>query len=285
MSEVQTVSGFQVNRLALFRLFKYAVYLLLVYNVFAFFIENHATAAHVFAGGIGLGQVIEVYNDAIDTLAWVLLLLVFELETSVLSDEKLRGRVKWALNTVYAVCYLVVAYSLYGYILQLGSVLHLLPLAQSACDLAASGNWSLALGQYEYETLSAHNCVGLAGSELLRQADAQVIGTAAVWRDLQWLGWLDVINASAWLLLVGLLALDVWLQLRGETSATLVHYSRWVKGFLYATLILCVAAWGVGGAFLWFWDALLWVLAFFFIEMNLFEWQAETGADGGEVTL
>jgi hypothetical protein len=33
--------------------------------------------------------------------------------------------------------------------------------------------------------------------------------------------------------------------------------------------------WGFEGEFLDFWDAALWLFAFFFIEMNVFEWQRE----------
>jgi hypothetical protein len=32
------------------------------------------------------------------------------------------------------------------------------------------------------------------------------------------------------------------------------------------------------GDFLDFWDAFIWLVAFFFIEMNLFQWQEETAA-------
>ncbi|WP_226665881.1 hypothetical protein [Microbulbifer aggregans] len=278
MSEVVSLAGYSVTRYGLFRLFKYAVYCLLAYNVYAFFLENHAAAATVFADGVSLSKIIEAYNDTIDTLAWVLLLLVFELETWVLSDERLKGATKWLLNAISAVCYLFIVYSFYGYVSEMVSLTHLLPVTASACDLANSG-WSMVLEQDDYTALTAANCGSLADSQLLRLADTQVVGDAAVWREIQWLAWVDVINAGAWLLVVAILAFDVWLQLRHELSDAIMRYSQVVKGLLYFALLLCAVYWGINGSFLDFWDAFLWLVAFFFIELNLFEWQAETSAE------
>jgi len=279
MSEVISVAGMSVTRYGLFRLFKYVVYSLLAYNVYAFFMENHTAASTVFADGVSLGRVIEAYNDTIDTLAWVLLLFVFELETWVLSDEKLKGGVKWTLNFVSAICYLFIAYSFYGYVSEMISLTHLLPATASACDLAAEGSWSMVLEQDEYTALTAANCGSLLDSQLLRLAETQIVGDAAVWREIQWLAWVDVINAGAWLLVVAILAFDVWLQLRHQLSDAILRYSSVIKGLLYFTLLLCAIYWGFNGDFLDFWDAFLWLVAFFFIEMNLFEWQAETSTE------
>ncbi|MCK7598319.1 hypothetical protein M0G74_13635 [Microbulbifer sp. CAU 1566] len=279
MSEVVSLAGIPVNRYTLFRLFKYTVYFLLTYNVYAFFLENHAAAGTVFADGVSIGKIIEAYNDSIDTLAWVLLLLVFELETWVLSDEKLKGSTKWLLNGISVFCYVFIVYSFYGYVSEMVSLTHLLPVTESACDLVASGGWSMVLEQDDYVALTAANCGSLADAHLLRLADAQIVGDAAVWREIQWLAWVDVINAGAWLLVVAILAFDVWLQLRHQLSDSIMRYSQVIKGLLYFTLLLCAIYWGINGSFLDFWDAFLWLVAFFFIEMNLFEWQAETSAE------
>ncbi|WP_299598914.1 hypothetical protein [uncultured Microbulbifer sp.] len=279
MSEVVTLAGIPLNRYTLFKIFKYTVYCLLTYNVYAFFVENHAAAGTVFADGVSFGKIIEAYNDSIDTLAWVLLLLVFELETWVLADEKLKGGTKWALNAVSAFCYVFIVYSFYGYFSEMVSLTHLLPVSGSACDLAASGGWSMVLEQDDYVALTAANCGSLSDASLLRLAEAQIVGDAEIWREIQWLAWVDVINAGAWLLVVSILAFDVWLQLRHQLSDSIMRYSQVIKGLLYFTLLLCAIYWGLNGSFLDFWDAFLWLVAFFFIEMNLFEWQAETSAE------
>ncbi|GAA5523977.1 hypothetical protein Maes01_00526 [Microbulbifer aestuariivivens] len=279
MSEVATLAGSRFNRYTLFRVFKYTVYLLLAHNAYAFFLENHAAANTLFVDGVQFGRLIETYNDSIDTLAWVLLLLVFELETFVLPDDKIRGWVKWALNSVSAFCYLFIVYSFYGYVAEMASLTNLLPVSQSACELAARGDWLMVIGQDTYIPLAAENCAGLADTQVLRLAGAQVLGSVETWRDIKWLAWTDVINAGAWLLVVAILAFDVWLQLRHQLSDAVMRYSQVIKALLYFTLLLCAVYWGVNGSFLDFWDSFLWLVAFFFIELNLFKWQAETSAE------
>ena len=49
-----------------------------------------------------------------------------------------------------------------------------------------------------------------------------------------------------------------------------------IKIILYSILFLCAGYWGFAGDFLDFWDASLWLFAFIFIELNVFEWQYET---------
>ena len=48
-----------------------------------------------------------------------------------------------------------------------------------------------------------------------------------------------------------------------------------LKVVLYATLVVAAIYWGFKGDFLDFWDAALWLFAFVFIELNVFEWQQE----------
>jgi hypothetical protein len=48
-----------------------------------------------------------------------------------------------------------------------------------------------------------------------------------------------------------------------------------LKFILYSILLLAAIYWGIKGDFVDFWDAFLWLLAFFFIEMNVVEWRQE----------
>ena len=47
------------------------------------------------------------------------------------------------------------------------------------------------------------------------------------------------------------------------------------KVTLYGILFVAAVYWGVYGDFVDFWDAFLWLLAFFFIELNVVEWRRE----------
>jgi len=81
-----------MSRDNVFRVFKYSVYALLMLNVYLFFAEEWAASAHRFVDGVALADVIEGFAASIDTAAWVVLLLMFELETYVLNDEQFTRR-------------------------------------------------------------------------------------------------------------------------------------------------------------------------------------------------
>ena len=91
------------------------------------------------------------------------------------------------------------------------------------------------------------------------------------------LAWVDVINAATWLAVVVLLELDVRLQIRGVLEGAWRTFSSYSKYLLYSVLFGAALYWGVEGSFLDFWDAFLWLVAFVFIEMNIFEWREELG--------
>jgi hypothetical protein len=79
---------------------KYLVYLLLSYNVFLFLDEELLALEHTFVDGFEPGELIQAFSATIDTAAWVVLLILFELETSLLDDRLIKGWVKWALHGV-----------------------------------------------------------------------------------------------------------------------------------------------------------------------------------------
>ena len=92
-----------ISRENLFRLFKYSVYAALTLNVYLFFAEEWAATAHRFADGVAMSDIIEGFAASIDTAAWVVLLLMFELETYVLDDEQFTPRTTWTLHGLRAV--------------------------------------------------------------------------------------------------------------------------------------------------------------------------------------
>ncbi|MEM1413223.1 MAG: hypothetical protein AAGH19_12780, partial [Pseudomonadota bacterium] len=89
----------------------------------------------------------------------------------------------------------------------------------------------------------------------------------------------DVVNSGAWLLVVALLEIEVLLQLWDRLGTKLTHVFTGIKAVLYATLFLAAVYWGIEGDFLDFWDAFLWLVAFVFIELNIFQWQAEVAEE------
>lgn len=258
-----------------YQVFKYCIYSLLLVNLVLFFNENTAAVAHTFTEGIPLGSIIEAYSDTIDTAAWVLLLLLFELETYVISDKWLTRRVTTALFLVRGVSYVFITYSLYGYFSRYIAVLNASPFTiADACALVGTTFTQISTLN-EYVTITAHDCSALNASPLMRLNGTEIIGTTADYGVIKNLALVDVINAFTWLLIVVILEVDVYLQTRHKKAAHLINLTNLIKAACYSTLLGCAVYWGIDGDFLDFWDAFLWLIAFVFIEMNLFEWQKE----------
>ena len=254
------------------------VYALLTVNIYLFFSEEWAASAFRFGNGISFAEIIEGFAASIDTAAWVVLLLMFELETYVLDDETFTRRVTWTLHGVRAICYAFIVYSFYGYLSKLLFFFGATPLG-GITDLCAlvDGTWAYAVDLDEYETLSAANCTAMSSASSFVQFPNVLAAVDELgYRDIVRLAWVDVINSAVWLLVVMILEIDVRLQERDKLRGTALRLSTIGKYILYSLLLLAAIYWGLKGDFVDFWDAFLWLVAFVFIELNVFEWRQES---------
>jgi hypothetical protein len=260
-----------------FRAFKYTVYALLTLNIFLFFQEESLATAQTFSQGMSLQNIIQGFAATIDTAAWVLLLLLFELETSVLDDRVLRDtRVQTGFLVVRTFSYSFILYACYGYITKILLTYNISPfMVEDACALVGQGFASIDTLD-EYPPLDAQSCSRLTETGLYKLNGQQVIGSASEWQAIQWLAWVDVINSVTWIMVVAILEVDVWLQLRDRFSGLVMAVSKYLKMVLYSILLAAAVYWWFLGDILDFWDSFLWIVAFFSIELNLFQWQAET---------
>jgi hypothetical protein len=254
------------------------VYALLTVNIYLFFSEEWAASDYRFGNGVSLAEIIEGFTASIDTAAWVVLLLMFELETYVLDDRHFTRRVTWTLHGLRAVCYAFIVYSFYGYLSKLLFFFGATPIpgVTDLCTLV-DGTWAYAVDLDEYETLSVANCAAMSSASSFMQFPYM---TAAVdvqgYRDIVRLAWVDVINSAVWLLVVMILEVDVRLQERDKLRGIALRLSTISKYVLYSLLLLAAIYWGFKGDFVDFWDAFLWLVAFVFIELNVFEWRQES---------
>ena len=269
-----------LTRSHIFQAFKYAVYAFLAFNIFIFFAEESAAAKLQFEGGVALADMIEAYAATIDTAAWVVLLLMFELETFVLEDHHFTMPVTWTLQTVRVVCYALIVYSFYGYIINLTFLDGMQPLANvnNLCSLAEQ--WSYGVDLDEYVAISAANCGSFSTANAFFQfPNMSAVVDAQGLADIRMLAWVDVINAAVWLLVVLVLEVAVRFQERNRFEGAALTISNRLKVVLYSVLFLAAIYWGVKGDFVDFWDAFLWLVAFFFIELNVVEWRKESHAE------
>jgi hypothetical protein len=198
----------------------------------------------------------------------------------VLEDRQFTRPVTWSLHGLRALCYLFIVYAFYGYIENLAFLYETTVLA-GVTDLCAllPDRWSWAVTLDEYADITAGNCATFANASLFYQFEgmAAVVDADGL-RDIRYLAWVDVINAAVWLLVVLVLEFDVRLQEHNRYEGLALISSNAIKVVLYTLLLLAAIYWGIKGDFVDFWDAFLWLVAFVFIELNIFEWRQQDQA-------
>lgn len=260
-----------------FQLFKYSVYGLLALNVVLFFLEDHAASMIKYTEGLTTALVFEGYAATIDTAAWLVLLLVFELETFVLNPRHVTPGMNRTLSSIRAVCLAFIVFAFYGYFKTTVSAYQLVPAPDvvDLCEVADSGDL-YAIDESEYEAITAENCDSFSKAAVFeRFVDSNALADDAMAKHIQRLAWVDLINAGVWILIVILLEIDVRLQERNRFHGLAFRTSMGLKAVFYSTLFLAAVYWGIKGDFVDFWDAFLWLVAFLFIENNIREWRDE----------
>lgn len=259
-----------------FPVFKYTVYTALFFNVLFFFQKEMASSAHRFAAGFTIFEFIEAFTSTIDTAAWFILLLLFELETNIVDSHKLKGGLLWFFHIIRAFCYSFVLYSFWGYLNNYLWLLKFSPMIDTVlCDFVGQ---SLMVEVSEFSKITAKNCSKFSESELYQHTEKGIYTTAKLHRAAIRLAIIDILNSGAWILVVVFLEIDVWLQLNNRFKGRIVTVSKYSKNIIYSVLLLAAIYWGISGKFLDFWDAFLWIVAFAFIEMNLFKWQHDVSS-------
>lgn len=267
-----------INSSRLFQLFKYTVYVLLAINVYLFFAEESLAARVQFPLGVPLEDTILAFAATIDTAAWVVLLLMFELETYVLEDRHFNPLVFWSLQGVRIICYGFIVYAFYGYVINLSFINQAVSYTGlvDICALVPDG-WSYAVDLDEYTQLTAANCNSFSDAgNFFRFNDMLAVVDTQGLNDIRNLARTDVINAAVWLLVVLVLEVDVRLQEHNRFEGFALRVSNAAKFVLYSLLLIAAIYWGVKGDFVDFWDAFLWLVAFVLIELNVFEWRKES---------
>ena len=91
------------NGLTRFQIIRYSIYALVMLNLFYYVWEDWLAFQYV-PRDAPVNRVLEAFAVTIDYVAWMVLILLFELETDFIPKEKLKGTIKRAFNAVLAVC-------------------------------------------------------------------------------------------------------------------------------------------------------------------------------------
>jgi hypothetical protein len=148
--------------------------------------------------------------------------------------------------------------------------------ASEALDAAA---WLVLLASFELET-GYGGRFGAGRSAAILRGARLVAAAAIVAAAIGYVGgkeWLDAINLALWIAVVALLEFEV-----RRPEAVAAHRAGFtaVATLLYCGLVVPVLVWAGRGEWFDAYDALLWLIAFAAIEIDLFKFarQATTGS-------
>ena len=257
--------------------FKWIVYSLLLVN-FALYVnwDWHA-ATHALGPAEPLIKWLQAYAASIDYAAWLVLIILFELETYILSDAAFTPRVGRLMFGARLLCYLFVLHTVYAYSVNTYENYFKVEQAAGVSDLCRLADESVSfVYNQQYTYLNEDNCadLGTGGDYFLLDKGRVVADTASLARE-RWLAWLDVAEAVIWLLIMALIELTIRLQDRGISSGRAISTLNYLKFGGYGALVGMAIHWGLTGLFLNFWDEMLWVGGFTAIEMNMSDWREE----------
>ena len=224
-----------------------------------------------------LADIILTFRTSIDVAAWLVLIIVFELETHALPDAAFTRWMDRVFTAIKGLCYTCIAYAAYGYFADTLDLYDLIPLGHidDLCSVAGQGLF-LQLDAADYSEISLAGCSALnAGSEFFQIRGQTSIVSANELDSIRTMGWLDFGNAIVWIVVVILIDVEVHLQNADKFGSKRLSYARLFKMLGYGFLIGACLMWFFYGYALYTWDAFLWIFGFWAIELNLAEWEQE----------
>jgi hypothetical protein len=261
-------SGTRITKKSAFRIFKVVIFWVLMINLL-FYLYEDVTAYLYLASGSTFLDVMEAFAVSLDYVAWMVLIVLFEMETSAQAKDRLTGMRKWVIGGLTAACYLILVYAGYGYVAALEDAFAYEPIETESACYFANTNFAYVNLEARPIELTHENCGAFEGKNLFRAMDDNLIVTEANLLALQKLSWVDVFNASAWLVVVLLFQVEVMLEQAKKLSRHRLVTLLVSKGGAYLVLLGCAIYWTVYSAFIDSWDAWLWLLAFILIDLNM----------------
>ena len=166
---------------------------------------------------------------------------------------------------------------LLGYFAEFVGLLGTYPITTANCtDIDSS--WSVLINLDKFEPLATNPCEG--GQWLALTNYERVVTSPESYQRAVLLAAVDFINAAAWILVVIVLEIEVRAVLASSRQRFIgPSVINPAKGLLYFILFAAAVYWGFEDDFLDFWDAVLWLFAFFVIERNVVSWRQEADVD------
>ena len=266
--------AFENSSIDWFQLIKLVVYSLLLLN-FALYVRNDVViAAHTLRNGGSLIDWTRSFATTMDESAWIILIILLELETYVLSDKALTRKKMIFMQSARFICYGVLAHTLYAYgiyVYQLSGV----TLIENVSNLCQRAETDVSCAtNLLYTVLDASNCQNLSNGSQFYYTDPPnfiiVTDSAGLIIERQ-LAWVDLLEAISWLLILLTIEIMVRLQDRDISEGPVISGLNAAKVLLYSLLWGAIAYWVYRGHLMFAWDEFVWIAGFVLIEMNIAE--------------
>ena len=257
---------------------KWSVYALVIIN-FGFYIRNDLViASHTLYSGSSLLEISRAFATTIDESAWIILLLLFELETYLLSDDPLSRAKTLLMQGIRLVCYISLAHTLYAYGVYLAEIYAAVPVegVTNLCQLIGK-DLSYA-SNLVYSEINSSNCASLSSANQFFYVDPPtffIVEDVAGLAIEKQLAWIDIFEAIIWLLILLSIEVAVWLQDRNVGQGIIFKGLGIAKLCLYSLLWAAAGYWIYRGHYMFAWDEFVWIAGFVAIEMNIVEWRDE----------
>ncbi len=253
---------------AAFRIFKVAIFWILMVNLLYYLYED-VTAYLYLASGSTLSDGLEAFAVTIDYVAWMVLIVLFEMETRAHAKNQLTRTRELLITGLTAACYVVLVYAAYGYTVALADSYRYEPIESRPACYFANTNYAYLTPEARVIELTEKNCGAFEGKAIFKAPGDNLIATEVNIVALRKLSWVDVFNAGAWLLVVLIFQIEVSLERANKLTKRRLMVAMIWKGAAYLVLLCCAIYWTVFSAFIDSWDAWLWLLAFILIDLNM----------------
>ena len=272
---VMKIGPYPLNTLQLLKL---VVYSLLIFNFFLYIRDDFVTSSHTLRSGSTFLEITRSFATTIDESAWITLLLLFELETYLLSDDPLSRSKALLMQVIRLICYVSLAHTLYAWFGNLMELYASVPIegVTNLCQMV-SEDVSYAFNLV-YTEINQSNCASLSTATQFFYVDPPtfliVEDHAGLVIEKQ-LAWIDLFEAITWLVILFTIEVAVWLQDRNIGKGFIFKVLKATKLSLYSLLWTAVAYWIYRGHYMFAWDEFVWIAGFTAIEMNMIEWRKE----------
>ncbi len=277
-TETQAVSLTSMRNWALkhYNTIKLTIYGLLLINFSIYIYQDIQNAKATLPAEHSFLDLMSAFTTSIDYFAWLLLIIVFELETYSISDETWNKQWAWGLRAIRVFAYASLGHTLFSYSNALADSYQVpFKMAESlgACDFADQGYWWL--GILTYEPITFETCNTMPTTNLWQSSVDGVLTNenGIFWEHI--FAHIDLLEITSWLVIMGAIEVNVAFAMKNQTNHPAARTMRIMSHIAYSLIVLFSIAWIWAGQPVYAWDEFVWIAGFAVIEMNISEWKEE----------